>query len=162
MPTSYIFAANNIDPKSCFKTVRNASHQANAMAVANKQVDAATNNSEDLQRTATTAPAAREQIRIIWTSPMIPLDPLVWRKDLDPAVKTKLYTFLLNYGHVGTDDEIKAARDDPLRTWCGRRSIRRPIPAPEHAQARGEQGPAEGPRRRQALRRGEGEAGRRR
>jgi phosphonate transport system substrate-binding protein len=111
VPTSYIFAANNIDPKSCFKTVRNASHQANAMAVANKQVGAATNNSEDLQRVATTAPAAREQIRVIWTSPLIPLDPLVWRKDLDPAVKAKLYTFLLNYGHVGTDDEIKTARE---------------------------------------------------
>ena len=50
VPTSYIFAARDIDPKTCFKTVRNASHQANAMAVANKQVDAATNNSEDLQR----------------------------------------------------------------------------------------------------------------
>jgi phosphonate transport system substrate-binding protein len=110
VPTSYIFAADNIDPKSCFKTVRNASHQANAMAVANKQVGAATNNSEDLQRVATTAPGAREQIRIIWTSPLIPLDPLVWRKDLDPAVKTRLYTFLLSYGHVGSDDEIKTAR----------------------------------------------------
>jgi phosphonate transport system substrate-binding protein len=111
VPTSYIFAAHNIDPKSCFKTVRNGSHQANAMAVANKQVAAATNNSEDLQRAASTAPAAREQIRIIWTSPLIPLDPLVWRKDLDPAVKTKLYTFLLSYGHVGTEEEIKAARE---------------------------------------------------
>jgi phosphonate transport system substrate-binding protein len=87
VPMSYIFAADNIDPKTCFKIVRNASHQANAMAVANKQVGAATNNSEDLQRVAATAPAAREQIRIIWTSPLIPLDPLVWRKDLDPAVK---------------------------------------------------------------------------
>jgi phosphonate transport system substrate-binding protein len=111
VPTSYVFAAKNIDPKSCFKTVRNASHQANAMAVANKQVAAATNNSEDLQRTATTAPEARKQIRIIWTSPIIPLDPLMWRKDLDPAVKTKLYTFLMNYGRVGTPEEIKAAKE---------------------------------------------------
>ena len=111
VPTSYIFAAHNIDPKSCFKTVRNGSHQANAMAVANKQVGAATNNSEDLQRTATTAPAARQRIRIIWTSPLIPLDPLVWRKDLEPAVKTRLYTFLMSYGHVGTDEEIKAVRE---------------------------------------------------
>ena len=110
VPTSYIFAAKNIDPKSCFKTVRNASHQANAMAVANKQVAAATNNSEDLQRTATTAPEARKKIRVIWTSPIIPLDPLMWRKDLDPAVKAKIYGFLLNYGRVGTPDEIKAAK----------------------------------------------------
>jgi phosphonate transport system substrate-binding protein len=111
VPTSYIFAARNIDPKSCFKTVRNANHQANAMAVANRQVSAATNNSEDLQRIAATAPEAREKIKIIWTSPLIPLDPLMWRKDLDPAVKGKLYTFLLSYGHIGSDAEIKAARD---------------------------------------------------
>jgi phosphonate transport system substrate-binding protein len=110
VPTAYVFAPRSIDPKSCFKTLRNASHQANAMAVANRQVAAATNNSEDLERLETTAPAARKNIRIIWTSPVIPLDPLVWRKDLDPAVKTKLYTFLLSYGRLGTPDEITAAR----------------------------------------------------
>lgn len=111
VPTSYVFAAKNIDPKSCFKTLRNASHQANAMAVANKQVAAATNNSEDLTRLETTAPDARKKLRIIWTSPIIPLDPLTWRKDLDPAVKAKLYGFLMNYGRVGTPEELKAARE---------------------------------------------------
>ena len=111
VPTAYVFAARDIDPKSCFKTVRNASHQANAMAVANKQVDAATNNSEDLQRVEHTAPDARKRIRIIWTSPIIPLDPLIWRKDLDPAVKTKLYTFLMSYGRFGTEDEVKTDRE---------------------------------------------------
>src|SRR5260370_4585019 len=58
--TAYIFAAHNIDPKSCFRTVRNANHQANAMAVANRQVSAATNNSEDFQRLTATAPDAKE------------------------------------------------------------------------------------------------------
>lgn len=111
VPTSYIFAAKNIDPKDCFKTVRNASHQANAMSVANKQVNAATNNSEDMQRIEKNAPDAFKKLRVIWTSPIIPLDPLTWRKDLDPAVKTKLYTFLLSYGRVGSADEIKAARE---------------------------------------------------
>jgi phosphonate transport system substrate-binding protein len=111
VPTSYIFAAKDIDPKSCFKTVRNASHQANAMAVANKQVDAATNNSEDLQRVEKTAPEARKKIKIIWTSPIIPLDPLIWRKDLDPAIKTKLYTFLMSYGRFGSDEENKQERE---------------------------------------------------
>jgi phosphonate transport system substrate-binding protein len=110
VPTAYIFAARSIDPKACFKTVRNANHQANAMAVANKQVAAATNNSEDLQRVATASPDARNRIKIIWTSPLIPLDPLVWRKDLDPAVKIKLYTFLMGYGRIGTDDETKTAK----------------------------------------------------
>lgn len=110
VPTAYIFAARDIEPKSCFKTVRNASHQANGMAVANKQVDAATNNSEDLQRIAVTAPEARPKIKVIWTSPIIPLDPLIWRKDLDPAVKAKVYTFILSYGRFGTDDQIAHER----------------------------------------------------
>jgi phosphonate transport system substrate-binding protein len=111
VPTAYIFAAKSIDPKSCFKTVRNASHQANAMAVANKQVAAATNNSEDLQRVAISAPDARSQIKIIWTSPIIPLDPIIWRKDLDPAIKAKLYTFIMSYGRIGSPDEIKSAKE---------------------------------------------------
>jgi phosphonate transport system substrate-binding protein len=110
VPTAYIFVARNIDPKSCFKTLRNASHQANEMAVANRQVAAATGNSEDLGRLEKTAPEARKNIRIIWTSPIIPLDPIVWRKDLDPAVKTKLYTFLLSYGRLGTPEQITTAR----------------------------------------------------
>ncbi|KQY98132.1 phosphonate ABC transporter substrate-binding protein [Pseudolabrys sp. Root1462] len=111
VPTSYIFAAKNIDPKECFKTVRNASHQANQMAISHKQVQAATNNSEDMQRLQMSSPEDFKKIRVIWTSPIIPLDPLAWRKDLDPAVKTKLYTFLLGYGRVGTPDEIKHAKE---------------------------------------------------
>jgi phosphonate transport system substrate-binding protein len=111
VPTAYVFAARDIDPKSCFRTVRNANHQANAMAVANKQVDAATNNSEDLQRVANNAPQARKEIKIIWTSPIIPLDPLVWRKDLDASLKAKIYTFLLSYGRLGGEAEVKTARE---------------------------------------------------
>lgn len=110
VPTSYIFAAKNIDPKQCFKTVRNASHEANGMAVANKQVMVGTNNSENLRRLEVTAPEARKNIRVIWTSPLIPSDPIVWRKDIDAGVKTKLYTWIMSYGRVGTPEEIATAR----------------------------------------------------
>jgi phosphonate transport system substrate-binding protein len=110
VPTSYIFAAKNIDPKQCFKTVRSASHEANGMAVANKQVSFATNNSENLRRLEKTAPEAFKNIRIIWTSPLIPSDPLVWRKDIAPEVKAKLYTFIMSYGRVGTPEEMTAAK----------------------------------------------------
>jgi len=72
VPTTFIFSAKSIDPKVCFKTVRNANHEANALAVANKLVHVAANNSENLERVGKTAPAARDNIRIIWTSPLIP------------------------------------------------------------------------------------------
>ncbi|MBN8920740.1 MAG: phosphonate ABC transporter substrate-binding protein, partial [Rhizobiales bacterium] len=110
VPTTYIFAAKNVDPKTCFKTLRNASHEANAMAVANKQVSVATNNSENLQRLEKTAPQARANLRVIWTSPLIPSDPLVWRADLDPSIKSRLYTFIMTYGRNGTPQEIESAR----------------------------------------------------
>lgn len=110
VPTTYIFAAHNVDPKTCFKTLRNASHEANAMAVANKQVQVATNNSENLRRLEKTAPEARKNIKVIWTSPLIPSDPLVWRKDLDPDIKAKLYTFVMTFGRNGTPEEIAEAR----------------------------------------------------
>ena len=110
VPTTYIFVASNIDPKQCFKTVRNASHEANAMAVANKQVAVAANNNENLQRLEKTAPEARKNLKVIWTSPLIPSDPLVWRKDLDPAVKAKLYTWIMTYGRLGSEQEVVEAR----------------------------------------------------
>jgi phosphonate transport system substrate-binding protein len=102
VPTTFIFSARNIDAKKCFKTVRNANHEANALAVANKLVHAATNNSENLQRLAKTAPDKAKEIRVIWTSPLIPSDPLVWRKDLDQALKKKIADFIFSYA---TSDE---------------------------------------------------------
>jgi phosphonate transport system substrate-binding protein len=110
IPATYIFAPKNIDLKTCFKTVRNASHQANAMAVANKQVDFATNNSEDLARLLASTPESYKKIKVIWTSPSIPLDPIVWRKDLDAGMKGKIYTFLMSYGRTGTPEEMAEAR----------------------------------------------------
>jgi len=98
VPTTFIFSAKGIDPKKCFKTVRNANHEANALAVANKLVDAAANNSENLRRIEKNAPDKFKNIRVIWTSPLIPSDPLVWRKDLPEATKKKITDFIFSYG----------------------------------------------------------------
>jgi phosphonate transport system substrate-binding protein len=38
------------------------------------------------------------EIRIIWTSPLIPLDPLVMRKDLSDNTKKKIQDFFYTYG----------------------------------------------------------------
>lgn len=98
VPGYYVFALNNIEPKAFFKQVLNANHEANALAVANGQLDVATNNSENLSRLKVTKPEALEKIKVIWTSPIIPSDPLVWRKDISDASKEKLKAFFLGYG----------------------------------------------------------------
>jgi phosphonate transport system substrate-binding protein len=63
-----------------------------------------------MRRLEKTNPEARENIKIIWQSPLIPSDPLVWRQDLDPELKQKVYTFILTYGRLGTPEDVKAAR----------------------------------------------------
>lgn len=97
VPTFYVFAQNDVDHRTAFKTIRNASHGANLQAVLAKQVDVATNNTEDLTKLEATKPELAQQVRVIWKSPLIPSDPFVWRKDLDPAVKAKIKGFVLNY-----------------------------------------------------------------
>jgi len=98
VPSFYVFAKNKIDPRTHFKIVRSANHETNALAVANKQVDVATNNSENLDKIAQRFPEKRKDIRVIWTSPLIALDPLVMRKDLPEATKAKIKNFLFTYG----------------------------------------------------------------
>jgi phosphonate transport system substrate-binding protein len=110
VPTTFVFAKNGIDPKTCFKTVRNANHETNLMAVANKQVDVATNNTENLRRLQTTNPEAAAKVKIIWQSPLIPSDPILWNKKLDQLTKDKIMTFFMSYGRIGTPEDVETAR----------------------------------------------------
>ncbi|MGD9535560.1 MAG: phosphonate ABC transporter substrate-binding protein [Alphaproteobacteria bacterium] len=105
VPSYYLFAQNGVDPKKVFKRVLNANHESNALAVASKQVDIATNNTENLRIIENKAPEHYAQIKEIWRSPLIPSDPIVWRKDLDDETKAKIRGFFLNYGVSGDDVE---------------------------------------------------------
>ncbi len=107
VPSYYVFALNNVDAKQAFRIVRAANHETNALAVANKQLDVATNNSENLQRIQDRFPEKRGAIRVIWTSPLIPSDPLVMRKDLPEATKAKIRDFFYAYGHSAQAEKDK-------------------------------------------------------
>ena len=98
VPGYYVFSQNNIDPKTFFKVSRGANHESNALAVANKQVVVATNNSENLDKIKDKLPGKFNDIRVIWTSPLIPSDPLVIRKDLSEPLKGKIKEFFYSYG----------------------------------------------------------------
>lgn len=106
VPSYYIFAMNKVDQRTLFKTVRNASHGANIQAVLARQLDVATNNTEELDKLEATKPEVAQQLKVIWKSPLIPNDPLVWRKDLDAGVKSKIKGFLLSYGKTDTEKAI--------------------------------------------------------
>jgi len=110
VPTTYIFAENNVNPSDCFKTVRNANHQTNALSAANKLVDVAANNTENMRRLEDSNPEAFKNLKVIWQSPLIPSDPIVWKKDLDPIAQAKIYKFFMSYGRNGTPEEIAEER----------------------------------------------------
>lgn len=110
-PMTFLFAPRKIDPSSCFKTVRSANHETNLFSVAGGMLDAATNNTASMDRlrllNTDVAKTTLGNVEIVWRSPRIPEDPLVWRKDLDPALKKQLADFMFGYG-VG--DTPEAAR----------------------------------------------------
>ena len=112
-PMTYLFAPRQIDPNRCFKTLRSANHETNLFAVANGLEDAATNNTASLERMAAQkgekGRKAVDQVEVIWTSPTIPEDPMIWRRDLEPEVKAKIAAFMFSYG-TGTGPEAERQR----------------------------------------------------
>lgn len=112
-PMTYLFAPRKIDPASCFKTVRSSNHETNLFSVAGGLLDAATNNTASMERlgllNTDIARKTLANVEIVWRSPRIPEDPIVWRKDLDPKLRKQLADFMFGYG-VGEGPEAERQR----------------------------------------------------
>src|SRR5215510_2271873 len=80
IPSYYAWAMHNIDIRRHFTRIVTGNHEANLLAVANRQVDLATNNTEDMERFERSQPQRFAQIRTVWQSVLIPSDPIVWRR----------------------------------------------------------------------------------
>ncbi|MNO66248.1 Phosphate-import protein PhnD precursor [compost metagenome] len=106
VPGYYVFAQRNLDASKIFKRTLNANHEANALSVANGLVDVATCNTESLERLQITQPEKAAKLRVLWKSPLIPSDPLVWRKALPEEVKQQLREFLFTYGRDDREKQV--------------------------------------------------------
>jgi len=112
IPGYYVWGLNGKEPEDCFSRVVNSNHEGNAMAVANGKIDVATNNTESIYaRLAKTNPEAASNIKEIWRSPLIPSDPMVWRKELPEDAKQKIYYFFMQYGRFGDAEKVKHERE---------------------------------------------------
>lgn len=114
VPGYYAWAKNKVDPVKDFKRTARANHETNILTVVNKQMDAATVASDSVERMKIKMPEKAAQLREIWRSPLIPSDPLLWRRDLDAATKQKLREFFLAYGR--TEQEKAILKN---LTWSG-------------------------------------------
>ena len=112
VPGYYLWAAHKVEPKTLFKAVRISNHETNLLSVLNKQVDVAVNNTENFERyRINTGKNAYDEVRVLWKSPLIAADPMVYRKDLPAETKKKIQDFFVNYGK-GAD----AAREKQVLT----------------------------------------------
>ncbi|WP_296654128.1 phosphonate ABC transporter substrate-binding protein [Paraburkholderia sp.] len=111
VPGYYLFAQRNVAVNAkTFKAVLPANHESNMLAVVNNKIDIATNNTITLDTLEHTHPDRFKKVRVLWTSPVIPSDPLVYRKDLPEATKQKLRDFF--YGYAKTDPNEKKIMAD--------------------------------------------------
>ncbi|MEE4315257.1 MAG: phosphonate ABC transporter substrate-binding protein [Desulfofustis sp.] len=111
IPGYYVWAMHNKKPQDCFKRIVASNHEGNAIAVATGKVDVATNNTESLYaRFAQAQPELAANVKEIWRSPLIPSDPMVWRKDLPQELKEKILYFFIQYGRFGDLAKIERER----------------------------------------------------
>lgn len=95
-----------LDPDAYFgRVVFSGSHDASILAVANKKVDAAAVADRIFNSAVAKGTVKQDDFVVLWSSRPIPESPMVWRKDLDPALKEKLAKALANLKDVKWGDQ---------------------------------------------------------
>ena len=96
----------NIDPNRYFaRVIFSGSHDASILAVTNKKVDAAAVADRILAAAVARGVVQQADLNVVWTSPDIPESPMVWRRDLDPALKQKIATVFASIKDVQWGDQ---------------------------------------------------------
>lgn len=106
VPNFEAFANNGISANDFDRTVI-ASHGSNVMAVANNQVDVATNHTMNLIRIEESNPELFKKLKVVWQSELIPSDVVTYRKNLDADMKKKARDFFVNYGKSGNKQQLE-------------------------------------------------------
>ncbi len=98
VPETELFANRRLDSDTFFASVSVDNHQNNALAVANKEVDVATNSTSDLERFAKRFPDQYDRLRVLWTSSLIPNSVIVIRTDLPSELRQRVAAAFTSYG----------------------------------------------------------------
>ncbi|MGL4240512.1 MAG: phosphate/phosphite/phosphonate ABC transporter substrate-binding protein, partial [Beijerinckiaceae bacterium] len=112
IPTHY-FRSRGIDPKTFFQYRDGASHPANVTAVANSQVDLATDFDRNFNGMAERGLVRREDVKIAWQSDPLPNDPLVVRSGFDAATRERIQEIVTGI----TEDEAKTIMPKHYTGW---------------------------------------------
>jgi phosphonate transport system substrate-binding protein len=108
LPQHFLFNPRGSSAEATFKTVTVGSHFDNLAALWAGQVDVAVNNSTDTAVfQASREPAAAGKLRVLWESPLVPNDVLMYRADMPAASQAALrQLFLQSYGQAATEKAL--------------------------------------------------------
>lgn len=99
------------DPEKDFSRVLfTGSHDANALAVANKRVDAATIADRIFDAAVQKKLVDPADIQVVWRSDPIPESPTCWRKNLPDELKKRIKSAFLNIRDITWADQGKLNR----------------------------------------------------
>jgi phosphonate transport system substrate-binding protein len=91
----YILTKAGLDPDKDMKTRFSGGHDATALAVKNKKVDAGAMASQIYERLVNKKMISTDEVIVFFKSDPLPLDPWAYRKDLPQEIKDKLKKALL-------------------------------------------------------------------
>jgi phosphonate transport system substrate-binding protein len=110
VPETQLFASRKLDSDTFFASVKVDNHQNNALAVANGEVDVASNNTADMERFAEHFPDQNAVLRVLWKSSLIPHAVIIVRSDLAPDLRAAITDFVTNYAKAGRNAPEELAK----------------------------------------------------
>ncbi|KQU87130.1 phosphonate ABC transporter substrate-binding protein [Variovorax sp. Root318D1] len=110
IPQSQLFLPRNIELETRFRGEVVGNHQATALAVANGDADAATNNTTDFERFKEQFPVEAARLHIVWESEPPPGAQMVVRRAYPAEFQARLQAFLVGYGQ-GKGPRAEAERE---------------------------------------------------
>lgn len=112
LPQYFLFSKRNTTPEQLFTSVIYDGHLPNLESLMNKKVDVIANNTTDLATFQAKTPAAKDTIVVLWVSPLVPNDVLMYRKDMAQENKKCLSDFFMNYGIWQSSGDLNTEKEN--------------------------------------------------
>lgn len=106
VPRYYAFVKRGInEPAALYAKVMHGSHISNLTMAAERKVDLATANDEELAMFRAKNPKLADQLHVLWSSPMLPQSPLVWSTSLPVDLRRRIQQVILSFGKSSATDK---------------------------------------------------------
>jgi phosphonate transport system substrate-binding protein len=104
-PKAGLIKAGLNPDKDFGRVIFSGSHDASAIAVQNRKIDAAAIADRILDAAVTRGLAKREDLVMVWQSDPIPESPTVWRRDLPADLKRRIQAAFLEVKDIPWSDQ---------------------------------------------------------